>query len=128
MKPHEEWLFKAEHDLKSAELLLQSVEPLYDIIVYHTQQCAEKALKAFLTSRMKEIDKSHNLILLVEKCIQELAKFDTIYDDCIFLNPYATLYRYPEGDLMPDLSEGSPGVRGLLICCDLLSRSNFIIS
>jgi hypothetical protein len=44
---------------------------------------------------MKEIDKSHNLILLVEKCIQESAKFDTIYDDCIFLNPYATLYRYP---------------------------------
>ena len=105
MKPHEEWLFKAEHDLKSAELLLQSVEPLYDIVVYHTQQSAEKALKAFLTSRMKEIDKSHNLILLVEKCIQESAKFDTIYDDCIFLNPYATLYRYPEGDLMPDMNE-----------------------
>ncbi len=54
MKPHKEWLFKAEHDLKSAELLLQSVEPLYDIIVYHTQQCAEKALKAYLTSRMVE--------------------------------------------------------------------------
>jgi HEPN domain-containing protein len=105
MKPHEEWLFKAEHDIKSAELLLQSVDPLYDIIVYHTQQCAEKALKAFLTSHLKEIDKSHNLILLVEKCIQETAKFDTIYDDCIFLNPYATLYRYPEGDLMPEMSE-----------------------
>ena len=23
-------------------------------------------------------------------------------DDCIYLNPFATLYRYPEGDLMPD--------------------------
>jgi|SRR6056297_3295430 len=105
MKPHEEWLFKAEHDLKSAELLLQSAEPLYDIIVYHAQQCAEKALKAFLTKRMKEIDKSHNLVLLVEKCIQDSEKFNTIYDDCLFLNPYATLYRYPEGDLMPEWSE-----------------------
>lgn len=51
------------------ELLFSSDEPLYDICVYHAQQCAEKALKAYLTLRMKEIEKSHNLLLLVENCI-----------------------------------------------------------
>lgn len=34
MKPHEEWLFKAENDIKSAEFLLTSVDPLYDIAIY----------------------------------------------------------------------------------------------
>ena len=44
MKPHEEWLFKADQDLKSAQLLYDSPENLLDIAVYHCQQCAEKAL------------------------------------------------------------------------------------
>ena len=41
MKPHEEWLYKAEHDLESSEFLLTSSNPLLDIAIYHTQQCAE---------------------------------------------------------------------------------------
>jgi len=105
MKPHEEWLFKAEHDIKSAELLFFSQEVLYDISIYHTQQCAEKSLKAYLAYRGKEIDKVHNLKMLVEECIEENEDFNTIYTECMFLNPYATLYRYPEGDLMPDKEE-----------------------
>lgn len=40
--------------------------------------------------------------MLVENCIELNDKFDEIYDDCIFLNPFATLYRYSEGDLMLD--------------------------
>lgn len=30
---------------------------------------------------------------------------NNVQRNCIFLNPYATLYRYPEGDLMPELNE-----------------------
>ncbi len=56
MKPHEEWLFKAYHDKKSSELLFESEESLYDMVVYHAQQCVEKALKAFLSRKRKEID------------------------------------------------------------------------
>lgn len=39
--------------------------------------------------------------MLVEICSQIDSDFNNIYEDCIFLNPYATLYRYPQGDLMP---------------------------
>jgi hypothetical protein len=60
MKPHEEWLFKAENDLSSADLLVNSSRPLFDIAIYHTQH---------------------------------------------YLNPYSTLYRYPDGDLMPPRAE-----------------------
>ena len=105
MKPHEEWLFKAEHDLKSARILLTSIDPLYDIAIYHTQQCAEKSLKAVLTFQKKEVDKIHNLKMLIEDCLSDLIQIEEIYDDCIYLSPFSTLYRYPEGDLMPTMDE-----------------------
>lgn len=101
MKPHEEWLFKARHDLSSSEYLLSSPDLLFDISIYHTQQCAEKSLKAYLAFREKEIENTHNLKMLVEICALIDSEFNDLYDDCIFLNPYATLYRYPQGDLMP---------------------------
>lgn len=101
MKPHEEWLFKAEHDLSSSKYLLSSPDPLFDISIYHTQQCAEKSLKAYMAFKEKEIEKSHNLKMLIEICYEIDSDFNVLLDDCIYLNPYATLYRYPDGDLMP---------------------------
>jgi HEPN domain-containing protein len=55
MKPHEEWLFKAEHDLASSGYLLSSPDSLFDISIYHTQQCAEKSLKAYLNNKIKSV-------------------------------------------------------------------------
>jgi len=105
MKPHEEWLFKSDHDLKSSLLLVNATEPLYDIAIYHTQQCAEKSLKAYLAYKEKEIGKIHNLILLTNLCSELNVNFESIKEDAVFLNPYSTLYRYPEGDLMPSEEE-----------------------
>ncbi len=104
MKPHEEWLFKAENDYESAKYLLTSPKPLFDIAAYHTQQCAEKSLKAYLAFCGQEIDRTHNLKMLAESCALIDKTFCELIDDCILLNPYATLYRYPEGDLMPEKS------------------------
>jgi len=101
MKPHEEWIFKAGHDLESSKALLQATNPLLDIAIYHTQQCAEKSLKAFMAFHRMEISKIHNLKSLLEKCIEIDTSFDELFEDCIYLNPFSTLYRYPEGDLMP---------------------------
>ena len=47
MKPYESWLIKAYHDLISAKKLAQDEEPVLDTAIYHTQQCAEKALKGY---------------------------------------------------------------------------------
>lgn len=101
MKPHEEWLFRAKHDIDSAVYLLSSPNPLYDIAVYHTQQCAEKSLKAFLSFHLLPVTKTHNLTMLVKSCAEVDLTFESLLDDCIFLAPFATLYRYPDGDLMP---------------------------
>ena len=41
----EQWLYKAEQDLGSAQHLLAG--QFYGTAIYHTQQAAEKALKAY---------------------------------------------------------------------------------
>jgi HEPN domain-containing protein len=41
----EQWLYKAEEDLGSAQHLLSG--NFYSTAVYHTQQAAEKAFKAY---------------------------------------------------------------------------------
>ena len=105
MKPHEEWIFKAKQDIESSRILLQSPNPLFDIAIYHTQQCAEKSLKAVLAFNMKEISKTHNLKTLLEDCFLIDKSFEDLFDDCVYLDPFATLYRYPEGDLMPEKKE-----------------------
>jgi len=48
MKQHNEWLSKAQNDLRSAKKLISDEDPIYDTAIYHAQQCAEKSLKAFL--------------------------------------------------------------------------------
>ncbi len=103
MKPYEEWLLKADHDLKSAEILVNS--ELLDTSIYHTQQCAEKALKSFLVYNEQEIEKTHHLKPILEKCIAIDENFINLIDDAIFLSPFATGFRYPDDWMMPDLED-----------------------
>jgi HEPN domain-containing protein len=42
MESHKQWLKKAESDLRASEKLA-SDELVWDVAIYHTQQCAEKA-------------------------------------------------------------------------------------
>jgi HEPN domain-containing protein len=43
------WLVKAARDLRRVEILLAAEPPDSEGAVFHSQQAAEKALKAFLT-------------------------------------------------------------------------------
>jgi len=104
MKPFEEWLLKAAHDLKAAELLQKDSE-LLDTGIYHTQQCAEKALKGFLAFCEQEIEKTHHLKPILEACIAIDKRFAVLRDDAIFLSPFATGFRYPDDWLMPELED-----------------------
>ena len=86
MKLHDEWIFKAEQDLKSAEYLLTSPSKLYDIAIYHAQQCAEKALKAWLVKNEQPNEKTHNLIYLCQNIMQFDKSFSGLLDKALLLN------------------------------------------
>jgi len=53
----QQWLLKSQRDLKVANILIDNEESLLDAVVYHCQQCAEKALKAYLGSAEKVRDR-----------------------------------------------------------------------
>lgn len=99
------WLQKADHDLRSAKKLSSGEEPLLDTAIYHTQQCAEKALKAYLAYRTQPLQKTHDLELLVELCEQLDCGFKRIMDDAVTLSPYVQEFRYPGDCLEPEMQD-----------------------
>lgn len=78
MKQHEIWLLKAENDLKSAEKLSDGDDPVLDTAIYHTQQCAEKSLKAYLVYVEKIVRKVHDLDVLLTDCLEVDESFKSL--------------------------------------------------
>lgn len=102
-----QWLLKADHDLRSAKCLMtgDGDEPLLDTAVYHCQQAAEKALKAFLTAHGVAFPKIHLLSPLLYLCGDIDETFLQLSDAAELLTPLATEFRYP-GDIMePEAAE-----------------------
>ena len=110
MKPPEEvraeftreWLQKAEGDFKTAGHLLQSGTDFLDVATFHSQQAAEKYLKAFLVWHQIEFSKTHDIEALLKLAGKADDKIPEILRDAAILTPYGVDYRYP-GDY-PDVT------------------------
>jgi HEPN domain-containing protein len=98
----EAWLRRARDDLGVASKLLSGDDPFPATAAYHCQQAAEKALKAMIAGVGDTIPKTHDLRLLLGRCIQIDQSLTAFADTCDELTPYATEFRYP-GD-SPDPS------------------------
>ena len=99
----ESWLEKAEHDLLSAQRLLEIEPVILDNACFHCQQAIEKCLKAFLAYNGRDIERTHNIIFLLAECSNFDPAFATI--DPLDINAYAVQSRYPDSNLMPSLQE-----------------------
>ena len=91
-----EWVTKAEGDFLTAGRELRARRsPNFDAVCFHTQQCAEKYLKAILQEIEKQIPKIHNLIALLELCLPVDPTLEMLRSDLIVLERYAVRFRYP---------------------------------
>ncbi len=99
MTLHEQWLYKAEEDLGAAQLLFSG--HFYSTAIYHTQQAAEKALKAYIVYINLPLPRTHNLDTLCQLCKSEDTDFDNIYLYAIDLNGLDVAFRYPNVQLDP---------------------------
>jgi HEPN domain-containing protein len=90
----ESWNQKAEHDLMSAQRLLEIEPMILDNACFHCQQAIEKYLKAFLIFHGLDIERTHNIIFLLSQC----ANFDPVFAsiDPLNINAYAVQGRYPD--------------------------------
>jgi len=97
MKPiTREWISKAEADWTSAGILFRSRKyPNYDGACFHTQQCAEKYLKARLEEGEITFGKTHDLQKLLSLALTVEPSWSVLHQDLIFLTDFAVEYRYP---------------------------------
>ena len=95
MREVEEWIKKAEADLRIAKKLLELNEETW-VIAFHVEQAVEKYLKAFLIKNNKRFRKTHNIKEILDLCIEIDRDFERLRDiDVEYLTEYATSIRYP---------------------------------
>lgn len=95
MPSYKAWIRKAKSDLHLAEKGIKDDDLTLDTAIYHTQQCAEKALKGFLAYYKNPISKTHDLVKLMEMCCSIDIEFSDLSLDAAILSPFATAFRYP---------------------------------
>ncbi len=103
MKPPEEirdefvrqWLLKAEEDLNAAKSLLTYGTTFLSTVCFHSQQAAEKFLKAYLTSCQAEFPKTHDIDEILDLIAPVNSKLSESLRDTIMLTNYGVGVRYP---------------------------------
>ena len=64
-----EWVSKADNDFEVARLARYRADvPISDAVCFHSQQCAEKYLKALLVAGGHPFSKTHDLLVLNDEC------------------------------------------------------------
>ena len=96
-----DWLAKARHDLQAASTLLEGDQPLPDVAAFHTQQAAEKSLKAFLYWHDVPFRKTHELDELGRAALEIDSSLEESVDSAVDLTPFAWRFRYPGEPMAP---------------------------
>lgn len=97
MKPiTREWVEKAEADFATAQRELRARKnPNYDAVCFHSQQCAEKYLKARLQEADIAFGKTHDLAALLHLLTPVEPLWESLRIDLQALTVFAVGYRYP---------------------------------
>ena len=100
-----EWLSFAEADLGVAEHLNKTYHPKpLEIICFHCQQAAEKAVKSIIVLNGSQggIPKKHDLFLLLNQIKNMVSIDEKYYDYADTLAPYGVAMRYPNELFLED--------------------------
>ncbi len=116
----EKWLAQAAKDCNAAQLLILA-EPSRS--TFHSQQAAEKAIKAFLTYRQIVFRKTHDLTDLGSQCIAADPTLKPILKQVQDLTDYASIFRYPDAPYEPDSAEAQEALTiATLLCKEVKQR------
>lgn len=92
----QEWINKAEGDWTSAQREYRARKnPNYDSACFHTQQCAEKYLKARLQEAGINFKKTHDLEELLKLILPLEPTWNALLSDLQDLNDFSIDPRYP---------------------------------
>ena len=100
------WLGKASNDMLNIDNNLASEDVPWDTVCFHSQQAAEKVLKALLVFNGEKIDRTHDLVALLTQLVEIYPELIQYREPCQRLNYYAVAVRYPDDLFEPDEKEG----------------------
>ena len=91
-----EWIRYAEMDYNTSLHMSETYHPVpLEIVCYHCQQSAEKALKAYAIAQSEPLTKTHDLETILEQCVKHDDRFNAFGLICPILTGYAVFSRYP---------------------------------
>lgn len=93
-----EWFRKAEHELAYLELSpFDRPDPPTDTAVKMAHMVAEYSLKAYLMLNKRKIERSHDLIEILNTCreVHQDEDFEQLRPDCQLLTRYRIDFVYP---------------------------------
>lgn len=96
------WLGQAAKD-RNAKLFLLEPEP--SRAVFHSQQAAEKATRAFLTFHQIAFRKTHDLKDLGWRCVTAEPNLQPLLREVEELTDYASAFRHPDAPYEQDAAE-----------------------
>ncbi len=99
------WLTKAMTDLRAGDGDLALAPPIPEDAMFHAQQAAEKALKAFLTWHDEPFRKTHDLREIGRQCAGLDVSLDALCLRAESLTPFAWQFRYPGEPSAPTAEE-----------------------
>jgi len=102
-----DWLHKAAEDLRAGRHELKASPPLTADAVFHAQQAAEKAIKAFLAWHSQVFRKTHDLLELGEAGARIQPRLAPVLRRAAPLTEFAWLFRYPSGAADPTSEEAT---------------------
>jgi HEPN domain-containing protein len=89
------WVRKADADFLAARKLGRGKPLLADRVCFHSQQCAEKYLKALLQESGEQVPRTHNLEDLLRLLLPHQPGLKSLHRGLAILTDYAVDYRYP---------------------------------
>lgn len=104
-----EWMLKAEGDLRAAEHLLALKQQDYFTAAFHAQQAAEKLVKALLVRHQIPFGKTHDINGLLELAARQDASLKLRLASAVTLTPFGVEFRYP-GDQAVDFKTAEAAV------------------
>ncbi|MEP7137679.1 MAG: HEPN domain-containing protein [Chloroflexota bacterium] len=90
-----EWVSYAEEDFITAKEMLKRRKPLLLTVCFHSQQCAEKYLKAMLVFKDVSFPKTHDLLILDMLCNDAGIATGFSKEQLVDLSGHAVHTRYP---------------------------------
>jgi HEPN domain-containing protein len=89
------WTENGAGDLTVAKHLIETLRPMpVEIICFHAQQAVEKTLKAIIAYNEEEIQKTHVIADIVERCNELGANIEVEEAVATALTKYAVVVRY----------------------------------